>query len=379
MPGMDDDDATRPPPHPLDRTWLHPSELFAATRPFDTDAPSVTVRRAWRRDALLAVAAGTIGAIAAVAVLGVLGAFDREHLKTVTPPPPAGFADAAQIGAQVIPGVAAVISTVDGAERRGSGVAVGAHQILTTAGVIEGMSGTGTGIEVCVANGRRHAATVTGRDAATGLVLLTVPTLRVEPAPLATTRELRAGDWVAAVGRNSASGPWVTSGVVTATGGWSTDPSGGLHAGMITTNTTLADEARGGALVNRHGQVVGILAISGAATPVDMASTVATQLVKQGWASHGALGVRATDTRAAGASVVDVTAGSSADKAGLRVGDQIVGLDDGRIPDSATLVYELRRRPAGQRVRLTLVREKHTLVVDAGLDTASGTEVVAGR
>ena len=275
-----------------------------------------------------------------------------------------------------VPALVAVISTVDGTERRGSGIAVGAHEILTTAGVVEGMSGMGTGIEVCVANGRRHAATVSGRDTATGLVLLTVPTLRLDPSPLATTRELRAGDWVAAVGRNSASGPWVTSGVVTATGGWSTDPSGSLHAGMISTNTTLVDEARGGALVNRRGQVVGILAISGAATPVDMASTVATQLVKQGWASHGALGVRATDNRAAGASVVEVTAGSSAEKAGLKVGDQIVGVDGGRIPDSATLVYELRRRPAGQRVRLTIVRKKHTMVFDAGLDAASGPEVV---
>ena len=248
MPGIeDDDDATRPPPHPLDRTWLHPSELFAAARSEavpPADPGRSASPRSWRRDVLLTVAAGAIGAVAAVAILGIVGAFEREKPRLAVAPRPNGTADAAQIGAQVAPGIAAVISTVDGTEQRGSGIAVGPHEILTTASVIDGPTANGTGIEISVANGHRHAAKEIGRDPVTGLVLLSVPTLRIEPAQLANTRGLRAGDWVAAVGRNATSGPWITSGVVTATGGWSTDSSGGTHAGMIATNTTLANEAR---------------------------------------------------------------------------------------------------------------------------------------
>jgi Trypsin-like serine proteases, typically periplasmic, contain C-terminal PDZ domain len=385
MPGThDDDEGTRPPPHPLDRTWIHPSELFAATRSDSIGAgaaPPSPTSRSWRRDALLTVAAGTIGAVAAVAALGIVGAFDREKPRLVAAHLPAGTADAAQVAARVVPGIAAVISTVDGTERRGSGIAVGAHEILTTASVVDGLTNPGTpdsgGIEVSVANGHRHAARVVGRDSVTGLVLLSVPTLRVEPAQLANPNGLRAGDWVAAVGRTATSGPWVTSGVVTATGGWSTDPAGGLHAGMITTSTELADEARGGALVDQHGHVVGILAgadtapARGTAMPVDMASNVATQLATKGWASHGALGLRAADSRTSGASVTEIAAGSGAAAAGLLVGDRVVAIDAVKTPDSATLVYELRRRAAGQRVRVTVVRGNHTVHMTATLDDAA--------
>ena len=375
MPGFEDDDeGTRPPPHPLDRTWLHPSELFAAARTEATVAASPP--RNWRRDLVLTLAAGTIGAVAAVTLLGVVGVFERESPRSVPPVRPAAE-DAAQIAEQVVPGIAAVITTVDSAESRGSGIAVGAHEVLTTTAVIGNAARTapGTTIEICVANGRRHPATVIGGDPATGLVLLRVPTLPLQPVALAVGDDLRAGDWVAAVGRTANSGTWVTSGVVTATGGWTPDPTGTLHAGMIATNTQLADEARGGALVDRDGKVVGILSVSGAATPVDMAAEVATQLVERGWASHGSLGIRAADAASGGATVVEVAPGSSAEQAGLRVDDRIVAIDGTRTADSATLVYALRRHPAGHRVKLSVVRGKRTSVLGATLDDAPTTSV----
>ena len=376
MPGFEDDDeGTRPPPHPLDRTWLHPSELFAAARTEATAAASPP--RNWRRDLVLTVAAGTIGAVAAVALLGVVGVFEREGLRSVPPVRPAAAEDAAQVAAQVVPGVAAVITTVDTAESRGSGIAIGPHEVLTTTAVVGDAARTapGTTIEICVANGRRHPATVVGGDPATGLVLLRVPTLPLQPVALAAGDDLRAGDWVAAVGRTASSGTWVTSGVVTATGGWTPDPTGTVHAGMIATNTQLADEARGGALVDRDGNVVGILAVSGAATPVDMANEVATQLVARGWASHGSLGIRAADAAAGGATVVEVAPDSSAARAGLRVDDRIVAIDGNRTADSAALVYALRRRPAGRGVKLSVVRGKRTSVIGATLDAAPATSV----
>ena len=379
MPGFEDDDeGTRPPPHPLDRTWLHPSELFAAARTeADSSATATSPPRNWRRDIVLTVAAGTIGAVAAVALLGVLGVFERERPRSVSPVRAAGAEDAAQVAERVVPRVAAVIATVDSTETRGSGIAVGPHEILTTTAVIGDTARTTPGaiIEICVSNGRRHRATVIGGDPVTGLVLLKVPTLTIEPLSLTAGDGLRAGDWVAAIGRTANSGTWVTSGVVTATGGWTPDPTGAVHAGMIATNTQLADEARGGALVDRDGNIVGILAVSGAATPVDMAAEVATQLEDRGWASHGSLGIRAADAAAGGATVVEVAQGSSAARAGLRVGDRIVAIDGTRTADSAALVYGLRRRPAGRRVLVRVVRGKLTRGLGATLDDAPAASV----
>ncbi|MBK5287479.1 MAG: trypsin-like peptidase domain-containing protein [Acidimicrobiia bacterium] len=388
MPGTDDDDdeATRPPPHPMDRTWIHPSELFAAQRSPENAVPPppVTHRRGWRRDALLALTAGTVGAMATISVLGIVGAFDREPPRTAagavneTSP-----TDAAQIASQVAPGIAAVITTTAGVERRGSGVAVSDHQVMTTSAVVDANSPVGAEVEVCISNRARHRATVVGRDPVTGLVLLSIPTLRFDPARMSGSDRLRAGDWIVAVGRTDTSGPWVSSGVVTATGGWTDDPAGTRHAGLINTNAELVDNARGGALVDRAGNVVGILAGAGsgptrtAAVPSAIVVDVAQQLERQGWVSHGALGVRADDT-SGGVEVAEVAAGSSAAEAGLRVGDRITAIDGIRTPDTAALVVEVRRRSAGQRVTVTVVRDGHARHLPAVLDRAESVGPDAG-
>ncbi len=131
--------------------------------------------------------------------------------------------------------------------------------------------------------------------------------------------------------------------------------------------------------MDQEGRVIGILASSASAPartsvlPSDMAGDVATQLSEQGRASHGALGVRATDGPD-GVSVTEVVADSGAARAGILAGDRITRIDGVRTPDTATLVYELRRRSAGTRVTLTVRRKgAGTLHLAAQLDdTGSG-------
>jgi serine protease Do len=192
---------------------------------------------------------------------------------------------------------------------------------------------------------------------------------------------VRAGDWVVAVGRSATSDPWVTSGVVTATRGWTQDPQGVAHPGLITTSTAVSDEARGGALVDGRGRIVGILAMAGggapraAAMPADMVGEVADQLAESGKATHGALGVLARDA-GSGPVVNEVVPGSSAARAGVHVDDRIVAVDDTATPDSATLVYELRRRQAGAMARITVQRGQHRVRLTARLDDATATTPV---
>ncbi len=395
MPRTDaEDEDPGPVPHPLDRPWIHPSELVASSRQApernDTHPASAHPARSWRRDLVLTVAAGTVGAVATVAVLGLVGTFERDPIRRVAALNSVGSSDAASIAAHVVPGIAGVITTAAGVERRGSGIAVGPHQVLTTIDVVDpstdpipentATTSAGTGpIEICLANGHRHLATEIGRDPVMGLVLLDVPTLRLEPAALVDTPAVRAGDWIAAVGRNATSGAWVTSGVITAIDGWMSDDRGGAYAGMITTSTGLAAEARGGALVDRRGNVVGMLSVTGstptrtAAIPTDILRDVAAQLATTGSASHGALGLHAIDTAARGATVTEIGAGSSAETAGLQVGDRVTAVDGAATPDTASLVYTLRRLRAGAQVRLTVVRGHTPRRVTAILDDTSAT------
>jgi S1-C subfamily serine protease len=170
---------------------------------------------------------------------------------------------------------------------------------------------------------------------------------------------------------------------VTATHGWTQDVDGISHPGLINTSTAVSEEARGGALVDGRGHIVGILAMTGsgapkaAAMPAEMAGEVANQLTETGKATHGALGVRARDANP-GPAVTEVVAGSSAARADVRVDDRIVALDDTPTPDTATLVYELRRRQAGTRTRVTVQRGKHRLFVTAVLDDAAATTTTTG-
>jgi S1-C subfamily serine protease len=377
MPGSsDDDEAGRPPPHPLDRPWIHPAELGASrSAPAGRAARPHPTGRSWRREAALAVTAGAIGALATVLVLAAVGAFDTEPREAARATSLPVSTDAAAIATQVAPGIAAIATTAGtGTERRGSGIVVGPHELLTTSAVVDAAAGAGT-VTVSVTPGHRHSATVRASDPVTGLVLLRVEGMRMQPAALGAPRDVRAGDWVVAVGRTAMSSPWVTSGVVTATHGWTQDPDGVSHPGLINTSTAVSEEARGGALVDGRGHIVGILAMTGsgapraAAMPADMAGEVAAQLTETGKATHGALGVRARDA-SPGPAVTEIVDGSSAARAGLRVDDRIVALDDTATPDTSTLVYELRRRQAGTRTRVTVQRGKHRVAVTATLDDA---------
>ena len=74
-----------------------------------------------------------------------------------------------------------------------------------------------------------------------------------------------------------------------------------------------------------------------------------------------------------GPEVTEVVGGSSAAHAGVKVADRIVALDQTATPDTATLVYELRRRQAGTRAQLTVQRGKHRITVTATLDDVAAT------
>jgi putative serine protease PepD len=387
MPRFDpDDEESRPVPHPLDRTWIHPSELGAGrvgTQPGPVAAPS-RARRPWRRDALLAVAAGTVGAVATVTVLGLAGAFEpgpaRVPKAAASTPAPT---DAATVATRVAPGIGAVVTALGTQdERRGSGIVVGPHEVLTTSDVVA-PAAMGVPVRVLVGDGEPLVATVHAVDGLTGLALVEVPDRELQPARMTGSPSVRAGDWIVVVGRTPTNGPWVSSGVVTATGGWTRDAQGNSHPGLISTNTELSDDARGGALVDAGGHIVGILAMVNAgseravAMPAEFATDVATQLATQGHATHGTLGLRAADATG-GPVIVSVDDGSAAARAGLREEDRVVAIDSTRTPDTATLVYELRRRQAGTRAVLEVQRNGRRLRVavtldDAGAETTGAT------
>jgi S1-C subfamily serine protease len=375
-----DEDASGPPPHPLDRPWVHPSELLAARRPSPRGRGSRRTRE-WA----LALGAGVIGALAMVLVLAAVGLLnespDRARLVSTEPTDPEAAARLAAVAGQSVVGI---IVATDAGLRRASGVCVRDGQVVTSAHAVDGARQ----VTVVDADGSRRSGTVVGTDESTQLALVRVDG-GASPAKLAANGNLKVGQWILAVGGSDGSGPWVATGVVASMGGWANN-AGQMTPGLITVDAATPVEALGGALLDRQGHVVGVLAgtnaeqTGGLATPIATVRDVAAQLAEKGKATHGALGVRAIDEeRPRGARVASVIDGSAAAKAGLAPDDVVVDVDGAPIRNVADLIVAVRLRQPDDRVQVTVMRHRKpqtmTVVLGAaGEPATTGTTAPPG-
>jgi serine protease Do len=147
--------------------------------------------------------------------------------------------------------------------------------------------------------------------------------------------------------------------------------------GYIQTDAAINPGNSGGALVNAHGELVGIntfiisdsgsFAGAGFAIPSDMAKNVAMELIAHGKVDHGYLGIAMNDVTpanasffnlkdATGAIVAQVTPGSPAAKAGLKTGDVIDELNGHKVVDGSALQVAVSEDKPGQTIQLGILR-----------------------
>ena len=236
-------------------------------------------------------------------------------------------------------------------------------------------------ITVKLSDGRTLRARLIGSDPDTDIALIKVDGEGGLPvAPLGDSSTLRMGEWVCAIGNPLGYEHTVTVGVVSFLGRKLFDMS---LDNYIQTDAAINFGNSGGPLINARGEVIGIYAaISsrassiGFAVPINGASAVLPQLRARGRVSRGYMGVGLRDVDADlerslkltvghGALVQDITAGSPADRAGVRPYDVITSLDDRAIANDDQLIREIAARTPGSAARLRLIRDGHdqTLVV----------------
>jgi putative serine protease PepD len=152
----------------------------------------------------------------------------------------------------------------------------------------------------------------------------------------------------------------VPTGVICALGREIPGPSGGMLYDMIQTDAPLDDSATGGALVDDSGAVIGIAMANKAwrcATPVDVARTVAEELLAVGHVRTVWFGIRGTSASdGTGVVVARLMEGAPASTAGLRDGDVIRRVDGRPVTSMTTLRMVLRRRHPGDRVMVVYER-----------------------
>jgi serine protease Do len=238
-------------------------------------------------------------------------------------------------------------------------------------------------ITVKLADGRTLRARVIGADPDTDVALIKVDGQTGLPvAPLGDSATLRMGEWVCAIGNPLGYEHSVTVGVISFLGRKLFDQS---LDNYIQTDAAINFGNSGGPLINARGEVIGInAAISsrassiGFAVPINGAAHVLPQLRARGRVSRGYMGVGLRDVDADlehslnlqvshGALVQDITAGSPADRAGLRPYDVIVTLDDRSIANDDQLIREIAGRTPGSPARLQFMRDGHSQTVTVKL------------
>jgi S1-C subfamily serine protease len=371
-----DDDAEadffrfRPPPHPDDRLWRHPSELGPPA-----DGAGDRDRQTGRPWGVVA-AAGTAGAVLAGAGVLAFGlgerivdrpVVERVTLDAVSSSPRAAEQAANGIRQQVASAVVAVQGGGSGVVVRDDGI------VLTSASVVDG---TGP-LNVRLADGSSTEADVVGSDPSTGIAVLDLDGHRYPTGVLATQGGLVQGQMSFTVSIGAAGGATTVVALVGATRRYHT-PAGATLDAVVETTGDAPAHALGGPLVNSQGVVVGIVTgvDDGRASyvvPVEVARKVSADLVKVGEVKRCWLGIEGRDAgdpdvSGGGVLIASVVPDSPADRSGLRVGDVLVEVDGRMIGHLPDLMIALRSRSPGDRVDATVVRDDKptTLTVTLG-------------
>ena len=274
----------------------------------------------------------------------------------------------------------------------GSGVIVDAQQgyILTNNHVVENAKE----ITVTLLDNRELKATIKGTDKQSDIAVLQVKGTNLTEIGIADSSKVQVGDFVIAIGNPFGLEHTVTSGIISALGR-ATGVSQDSYEDLIQTDAPINPGNSGGALIDLNGQLVGINSSIfsgnggnigiGFAVPSNMAKAVMDQLVKYGKVQRGLLGVSITNltadiaasqgaTETQGAFVSEVSENSAAEKAGIKAGDIITGINGKIVKTSSALRAAIGVLRVGEKVEISLVREgkprKVTAIIAENAETA---------
>jgi Do/DeqQ family serine protease len=283
----------------------------------------------------------------------------------------------------------------------GSGVIVDAKNgyIITNHHVIENASE----ITITLLDNRTFSAKVIGSDEGADIAVLQAKQPNLIAMALGDSTRLEVGDYVVAIGNPFGLKHTVTAGIVSALGRTGINPDG--YEDFIQTDASINPGNSGGALVNLHGELVGInsaiLSRSGGnigigfAIPVNMVKGVMDQLIKYGQVKRGILGVNIYNvtpdiakefglTESSGALVAGVAPGSAADRAGVKTGDIITSINGAAMRDAGELRNTIGMLRVGDKVEIGLLRDGKPHKVTAliaersDLETANAVDIHKG-
>ncbi|HUL42985.1 MAG TPA: Do family serine endopeptidase [Bacteroidota bacterium] len=262
----------------------------------------------------------------------------------------------------------------------GSGVIISPEgYILTNNHVVQ--DAEEKGIKVLLKDKHEYDAKLIGTDPTTDLAVIKVDGKDLPTAAFGNSDNLQIGEWVLAIGNPLGLQSTVTAGIVSATGrqiGILRDEQQYGIEDFIQTDAAINPGNSGGPLVNLNGEVIGInSAIAttnaryqgyGFAIPINLARSVAEDIIRNGKVRRGYIGVRIGSVndafakalglpRTEGVLVQSLEPGGSAEAAGIHEKDVILSVDGKDVNEANDLQMYIARKHPGDQVSLKIFRD----------------------
>ena len=265
--------------------------------------------------------------------------------------------------------------------------------ILTNHHVVDGADE----IKVHLTDDREFNAKVIGSDAKTDVAVIKIDGKDLPCVKLGNSKDVKVGEWVAAIGAPFGLENTVTSGIVSAK---SRNLPSDQFVPFIQTDAAVNPGNSGGPPFNMKGEVIGInsqiFSTSGGfmglsfAVPIDLARQIKDELVKHGKVNRGRLGVMiqtmspelATSfglEKNKGALIAQIQKDSAAEKAGLQEGDIVILFDGKSIDNAADLSRAVASARPDTEHKVKVLREGKEAEVKVKLDAAADTSVAKGK
>ncbi|MEM7438692.1 MAG: trypsin-like peptidase domain-containing protein [Pseudomonadota bacterium] len=247
-------------------------------------------------------------------------------------------------------------------------------------------------VMVKLVDGTEYVAKVVGADPLTDIAVLDIEGEDHATVNFGSSKEMRVGDEVIAIGNPFGLGGTVTTGIVSAKG--RTIGSGSL-ADFIQTDAAINRGNSGGPLFNAEGDVIGIntaiisptgtSAGLGFAVPSDLAQNIVADLADDGQIQRGWLGVQIKPLSKEVASVLGfepgtgvmverVLPGTPAKKAGLRDGDVILSFAGEEVESPRDLTRSVTALDPDTTTQVEVLRKGERVSLDVTLSVRSNDE-----
>ena len=281
----------------------------------------------------------------------------------------------------------------------GSGIIISPDgYIVTNNHVVDGA----TSIKVTLNDRRVLTGKVVGVDKLTDLAVIKVNATNLPSIAWGDSTKLQPGQTVLAFGSPFGYFQFsVTRGIVSALNRpnpYSDDPR--KPGNFIQTDAAINPGNSGGALVNAHGELVGIntfiisnngsFAGAGFAIPSQIVRATTEQLIKNGKVEHGYLGISMNDVTpenaqffnlqdARGAIVAQVTPDSPASRGGVETGDVITELNGSKVENGSALQVAVSEMAPGNKIALGVIRNGKPVTLNLTVGQFHGNTEVASN